>query len=137
MKFIPLFFLCVKMFAFINSMAIYYFIGNIRSILQDKKANPQMKQVIYVDKSARSFLLYILLNILFLFYCIYLMFDPLTWNEGCLLLFIAAWESFAVQARIDGACIVSPRGFVYPCIWVRYLCCGCTFYILLQLFYRM
>ena len=137
MKFIPLFFLCVKMFSFMNSTAIYYFIGNIRNILNDKKANPQLKQVVYVDKSARVFVLYIILNVLFLAYCIYLMFNPLTWNEGCLLLFLSACESFAVQARIPGACQVSAQGFAYPRLWVRYLCCGSTFYILLQLFYRM
>ena len=137
MKFIPLFFLCVKMFSFMNSQAIYYFIGNIRNIMKDKIANPQLKQVVYVDKSARIFVLYMLLNLLFLFYCIYLMFTPATWNEGCLLLFLSAWESFAVQARIDGACIITDQGLVYPRIWVRYLCCGATFYILLQLFHNM
>ena len=135
MKFIPLFFLCVKIFSFMNSGPIYYFLGNIKGIMKDKLDNPQLKQVIYVDKSARIFLIYMALNILFLCYCVYLMFTPATWNEGCLLLFISAWESFAVQGKIDGACFTDQHGIVYPRIWVRYLCCGSTFYILLQLFY--
>ena len=137
MKFIPLFFLCVQMYSFINSRAIYYFAGHIHNILKDKKANPHIKQVIYVDKSAHSLIVYMFFNILFLFYCVYLMFDPHTWNEGCLLLFIPAWEAFAVQGRIDGACFTDASGIVYPRVWVRYLCCGASFYILLKLFHSM
>ena len=137
MKLIPLFFLCVQMFAFMNSRAIYYFIGNLRNIMKDKMENPQLKQVVYVDKSASTFIIYLVLSILYLFYCIFLMFDPLTKTQGCMLLLLSAWESSAVQGKISGASITTPQGITYPRVWVRYVTCGTTIYILLKLFHSL
>ena len=103
MNFIALFFLCVRMFHFIHSHRIAYLLQRFSRILDERRANPGRKQVIIIDGSATTFIIYFLLDVFFLLYCIWLMLHDTTWTPGFLLLVIAALESLAIHARISGA----------------------------------
>lgn len=87
-----------------------------------------------MDSTASIFIVYFICDVLFLLYCIWLMFYEATWTQGFLLLLIAAMESIAVHARISGTFTVDAQGFVYPRTWFRYLTFGETMFILLKLF---
>lgn len=134
MNFIALFFLCVRMFHFIHSRRIAYLLQRFSRILDERRANPGRKQVIIIDGSATTFIIYFLLDVFFLLYCIWLMLHDTTWTPGFLLLVIAALESLAIHARISGAYDEDDEGFVYPRTWLRYLCFGESMFILLRLF---
>ena len=119
MNFIALFFLCVRMFHFIHSRRIAYLLQRFSRILDERRANPGRKQVIIIDGSATTFIIYFLLDVFFLLYCIWLMLHDNTWTPGFLLLVIAALESLAIHARISGAYDEDEEGFVYPRTWLR------------------
>ena len=88
MNFIALFFLCVRMFHFIHSRRIAYLLQRFSRILDERRANPGRKQVIIIDGSATTFIIYFLLDVFFLLYCIWLMLHDNTWTPGFLLLVI-------------------------------------------------
>lgn len=134
MNFIPLFFICVRMFHFINAHRIAYFLQNFSKLLEQRRAHPERRQVVIVDGSASIFIMYFLCDVLFLLYCIWLMLHDATWTPGFLLLVIAAMESFAIHLRISGTFITDSHGFVYPRSWFRYLTFGESMFILLKLF---
>ena len=98
MNFIALFFLCVRMFHFIHSHRIAYLLQRFSRILDERRANPGRKQVIIIDGSATTFIIYFLLDVFFLLYCIWLMLHDTTWTPGFLLLVIAALESLFTPA---------------------------------------
>lgn len=82
MNFIALFFLCVRMFHFIHSHRIAYLLQRFSRILDERRANPGRKQVIIIDGSATTFIIYFLLDVFFLLYCIWLMLHDTTWTPG-------------------------------------------------------
>ena len=63
MNFIALFFLCVRMFHFIHSRRIAYLLQRFSRILDERRANPGRKQVIIIDGSATTFIIYFLLDV--------------------------------------------------------------------------
>lgn len=134
MSFIPLFFIIIKMYAFLNTRELAYFLHNFALILQARRKNPKVKQVLIIDKSSVFVIIYFLADILFLLYCIWLMMNDLTWQPGCLLLMISALESYAMHAKINGTYKIDKLGFIYPKIWFKYLMSGQTLFILLNLF---
>lgn len=134
MNFIALFFLCVRMFHFINAHRIAYLLQNFSRIAAQRRANPEKRQIVIIDDSATIFLVYFVLDVIFLFYCIWLMLHDATWTPGFLLLVIAAMESLAIHARISGTYDEDSEGFVYPRTWFRYLTFGESMFILLRLF---
>ena len=134
MNFIPLFFLCVRMFHFIHAHRIVYFLQKFSQMLEDKRRHPERRQIILIDSSASIFVVYLLCDISFLLYCMYLMFHDDTWTPGFLLLIIAAMESAAIHLRISGTYDEDEEGFVYPRPWFRYLTFGESMFILLRLF---
>lgn len=134
MNFVPLFFICVRMFHFINAHRIAYFLQNFAKLLEQRRAHPERKQIVIVDGSASVFIMYFLCDVLFLLYCIWLMLHETTWTPGFLLLVVAAMESFAIHLRISGTFITDGNGFVYPRSWFRYLTFGESMFILLKLF---
>ncbi len=133
MNIFPLFFIGVKMFSFMNARYLAYFLQNFAAMLQARKKNPSRRQVILVDKGAFLCVFYFCADILFLFYCLWLMSNDATWAPGCMLLLISALESYAMYGRIDGSYIADPLGFVYPKMWFRYLMHGQSLFILLKL----
>ena len=134
MNFLALFFICMRMFHFIHTQRIYFFLLGFAKLLEEKRKHPERKQVILVDGSASIFIMYFISDVLYLLYCIWLMLHENTWTPGFLLLTIAAMESVAIHARIIGTYVVDARGYVYPSIWFRYLTFAETMFILLKLF---
>lgn len=134
MNLLPLLFIFVKMFYFINARELAYFIQNFALLLESRRRNPGKKHVVLIDRGAFIFICYFLADIFFLFYCIYLMSDMATWSPGCLLLIISAMESYAVHYKVAGAYEQDPSGYVYPKIWFKYAMSGMSMFILLKLF---
>ena len=134
MNFIPLFFICMRMFHFIHTKRIYYFLQGFAKLLEEKRRNPDRKQVILVDGTASIFIMYFMSDVLCPLYCIWLMVHDATWTPGFLLLIIAAMESLAIHARITGTYEVDAQGYVYPRMWFRYMTFAETMFILLKLF---
>ena len=117
MNFLALFFICMRMFHFIHTQRIYFFLQGFAKLLEEKRKHPERKQVILVDGSASIFIMYFISDVLYLLYCIWLMLHENTWTPGFLLLTIAAMESVAIHARIIGTYVVDAKGYVYPSIW--------------------
>ncbi len=134
MNLVALFFLCVRMFHFIHAHKIAYLLQRFSKILDERRANPGRRQIVVIDGSASMFILYFLLDVVFLLYCIWLMLHDATWFPGFLLLVIAALESVAIHARISGTYSEDSDGFIYPRTWLRYLSFGESMFILLRLF---
>ncbi len=134
MNFVPLFFICIRMFHFINANSIAYFLQNFSKLLEQRRAHPERRQIVIVDDKVAIFIVYFICDILFLLYCIWLMLYETTWTPGFLLLVIAAMETTAIRARISGTYIMDRQGFVYPRDWFRYLTFGESMFILLRLF---
>ena len=134
MNILALFFICMRMFHFIHTQRIYFFLQCFAKLLEEKRKHPERKQVILVDGSASIFIMYFVSDVLYLLYCIWLMLHDATWTPGFLLLIIAAMESLAIHARIIGTYVVDAKGYVYPSIWFRYLTFAETMFILLKLF---
>lgn len=134
MNFIPLFFICLRMYSFINYREIAYFLQSFANMLEARKKNPDKKQIVLLDKSAMVFLVYLAVDIAFMAYCLYLMYHDETWSPGCLLLIISAMETYGVRARITGTYVIDPQGFAYGSLWFRYLMTGMSLFILLKLF---
>ena len=134
MNILALFFICMRMFLFIHTQRIYFFLQSFAKLLEEKRKHPERKQVILVDGNASIFIMYFVSDVLYLLYCIWLMLHDTTWTPGFLLLIIGAMESVAIHARIIGTYVVDAKGYVYPSIWFRYLSFAETMFILLKLF---
>ncbi|MBR4847646.1 MAG: hypothetical protein IKY40_01575 [Phascolarctobacterium sp.] len=134
MQFIPLFFICLKMYSFMNYREIAYFLHQVEQILEHRRKNPGSKQVIYMDKTSLRFFFFLGVDIFFLLYCIYLMSDQATWHPGFFLITLSILEAVAMRARISGTYVVDKLGFVYGQLWFRYVMSASTLFILLKLF---
>ena len=134
MNILALFFICMRMFHFIHTQRIYFFLQGFAKLLEEKRKHPERKQVILVDGSASIFIMYFVSDVLYLLYCIWLMLHDTTWTPGFLLLIIGAMESLGIHARIISTYVVDAKGYVYPSIWFRYLSFAETMFILLKLF---
>lgn len=121
MNFIVIFFIFVRIFHFLYAHRIAYLMQKISEIIDNRRNNPQQKQIVVIDFSVSVFIIYAVLDILFLFYCVWLMFEDTTWTPGFLLLIVASIESLAVHARISGTYFMDHQGFVYPRTWFRLL----------------
>ena len=122
MHYIPLLFLYVRKFfpSYITGSSLDPGIqlpGHSRSAQEV----PKKVHVVFIDKTTIFFLIYFLIDILFLFYCDLAHYPVPCWEPGCMLLFLSALESYGVQGRIAGAYEVSPQGFIYAKIWFKYL----------------
>ncbi len=133
MNVIPLFFITIKMFALMNTRQVAFFIQNLATMLQSMGKSSGKKQFVLINQSAMIFIFYMIADILFLFYCLWLMCSDDTWTPGCMLLIISAMESYAMHVRIDGTYTADPLGFVYPRLWFKYLMNGQSLFILLKL----
>ena len=134
MQFIPLFFICLKMYSFMNYREIAYFLHQVEQILNHRRENPGSKQIIYMDKTSLRFFFFLGVDIFFLLYCIYLMCDEATWHPGFFLLTLSILETVGLRARIYGTYVIDKLGFVYGQLWFRYVMSAGTLYVLLKLF---
>lgn len=71
MHYIPLLFLCAKVFSFIYHRELALFLHNFRAIVEERRSAKKV-HVVFIDKTTVFFLIYFLIDILFLFYCIWL-----------------------------------------------------------------
>lgn len=71
MHYIPLLFLCAKVFSFIYHRELALFLHNFRAIVEARRSTKKV-HVVFIDKTTIFFLIYFLIDILFLFYCIWL-----------------------------------------------------------------
>jgi len=69
MHYIPLLFLCAKVFSFIYHRELALFLHNFRAIVEARRSTKKV-HVVFIDKTTIFFLIYFLIDILFLFYCI-------------------------------------------------------------------
>lgn len=134
MDYIALFFIFVKMFHFINAAEIAFFVQSLTKLIREQRKQDKIKKVIIIDNHTLIYFMYLIGDFLFLFYCIWLIFDDNLWQQGCMLLIISALESYAVRARISGTYSIDANGFVFPRMWFRYLIFGMSMFILLRLF---
>lgn len=88
MHYIPLLFLCAKVFSFIYHRELALFLHNFRAIVEARRSTKKV-HVVFIDKTTIFFLIYFLIDILFLFYCIWLITGD-SWEPGCMLLFLSA-----------------------------------------------
>ena len=83
MHYIPLLFLCAKVFSFIYHRELALFLHNFRAIVEARRSTKKV-HVVFIDKTTIFFLIYFLIDILFLFYCIWLITGD-SWEPGCML----------------------------------------------------
>lgn len=67
MHYIPLLFLCAKVFSFIYHRELALFLHNFRAIVEARRSTKKV-HVVFIDKTTIFFLIYFLIDILFLFY---------------------------------------------------------------------
>ena len=127
----------LKIFNFFNNRVIHRFQQQLSLYLRAVHDNPDKRTVFVTDLQGILLIFFVLTDIAFVLYCIYLMRSPSTWNQGCLLLLVDVLETASTHFQIKGACTRDQFGFIYPAVWVRYLCFGLTFFILLNLYENM
>lgn len=116
-----------------NYQTLARFTQDLNRLLEEHRGNPHGATIFLIDKSPLFFILNFAGDIMYLLFCIYLMFHDTTWTPGVLLLAIATLESYALYGRIDGTFFIAKDGYAYPRLWWRYFCCGSTIFILTQL----
>ena len=133
MKYLPLIFIAAKIFYFFN----YRIIHRFETKLHQHSSDTPMSELFLSPLEKKFLLMYLTSDILFLAYCIFLMFNPQTWTPAFLLITIDCILTGSCFFKINGACSVDSRdGTVYPAIWLRYLCFGASIYILLNLYMK-
>lgn len=132
MKYVALFFIMLKIFYFFNYRIIHQYQENLMRYANSDEDNS--KGLSFAGLYPSVILAFLLSDLLFLAYCIFLMFDSITKTPGILLLSIDTLQTAAVHFRIKGASYIDTRGYTYPTIWFRYLTFGATIYILFNLF---
>ena len=65
MNILALFFICMRMFHFIHTQRIYFFLQGFAKLLEEKRKHPERKQVILVDGSVSIFIMYFVSDVLF------------------------------------------------------------------------
>lgn len=127
-------FIFTRLYDFMNFRSLARMSQNMTKALENHKENPKSTTVFVIDKNPAFFLFSFLADILFLFFCVYLMFDNNTWTPGTLLLIISALESYAIYAKIDGTCYKDETdNYYYPSVWWRYITTGSSLFILTRL----
>jgi hypothetical protein len=134
MNLIALFFICLRMYSFMRAEELAYFLHTFSNILKARRENPKQKQIIYMDKTGMQFIIYLLMDISFLLYCLYLLADEATWKPGFFLLSLTSLEAYALHFRVYGTYVVSKGGYVVSNLYFRYVMTGLNLYILLKLF---
>lgn len=133
MQIFTTFFIFVRLFDFMNYRSIARLSQELKKAAEIYNGNPDKTTVIFMQNLPTFFMFNLLSDILYLFYCLYLMFNDDTWTPGVLLLIIAALESYAFYAKVDGTCFKDKDNYFYPTLWWRYLCTGSSIFILTRL----
>jgi hypothetical protein len=130
MKLLPLFFVVLEIINIFLYKRYYYYTQFVSALFRNP---PQDKfRIVLINKLALFFIANYILHFFFLAYCIYLMLSE-NWQPGCMLLLLAALESFSVQKNIDGLTIKQENGYTYPKALFKYFISTLTIFILLNL----
>lgn len=134
MKYLPLFFISIKLTYFFNYKEVHKFQENLKRYL-DEKNNANVLLTSQLPPTLCIFLL--LSDILYVAYCVFLMLHPITKTPGTQLLLIDTLYTAAVYFHIKWASFQDIQGYTYPAIWLRYLAFGASFFILINLYENM
>lgn len=126
-------FIFARLYAFMNYRSIAKLTQDMQRAVDGFQDGSEKPILFITDHSPTYFLVCLLCDVAYLFYCIYLMFSPETWTPGMLLLIIAALESYANYSHIDGTCFLDKDGYYYPSLWWRYACAASSLFILTRL----
>jgi len=130
MKLLPLFFVILEIINVFLYKRYYYYTQLMTALFRNP---PHDKlRVVLINKFTMLFIANYILHFFFLAYCIYLMFIG-NWQPGCMLLLLAALESFSVQKNIDGLTVKQESGYTYPKAIFKYFMSMLTIFILLNL----
>ncbi|MDO4178750.1 MAG: hypothetical protein Q4D21_06110 [Phascolarctobacterium sp.] len=134
MKFIPLVFVCLKTFYFFRAADICYCLATIKRLAKERRENPTQKHVVIVTQVSLCYIIYMLADILFFFYSIFLVFFTVHKVPGLLLIIFATLERYALHYKITGTYSEdTEHQFVYPNFWLRNFLFLINSYILLKL----
>ncbi|MCQ2564946.1 MAG: hypothetical protein MJ152_03735, partial [Clostridia bacterium] len=100
MQIFTIFFIFVRLFDFMNYRSIARLSQELKKAAEIYNGNPDKTTVIFMQNLPTFFMFNLLSDILYLFYCLYLMFNDDTWTPGVMLLIIAALESYAFYAKV-------------------------------------
>ncbi|MEG0831145.1 MAG: hypothetical protein RSE47_00865 [Acidaminococcaceae bacterium] len=129
MNFLPVLFIFLEILSLVFYKRFYFFVYSFAAMLEKTAGKVR---VIKFDSLGLFFIGYYLFHLLFLFYCVYLMFQP-KWEPGCMLLLLATAESYAVKAEIKGLYRQAANGCKYPKLIFKFFISSLTIFILLNL----
>jgi len=122
-----------RLYEFINYRSIARISQDMRQFMESKQDDPDLTMTGLTEQMPHYFLLALLCDILYLCFCVYLMFSEETWTPGVFLLLIASIESYASYESIAGTCYKDKDGYTYPALWWRYVTSGSSLFILTRL----
>jgi len=122
-----------RIYEFVNYRSITRISQDMRKFMESKQGDPDLTMTSLTEQMPHYFLLALLSDILYLCFCVYLMFSEATWTPGVLLLLIASIESYASFEKVTGTCYEAKDGYTYPALWWRYATSGSSLFILTRL----
>lgn len=134
MHIVVLFFLTVQFYYLFNNRQLYYLLQKITNLVKEQKQNPDSQKIILINASSLGFVFYMIADLLYLFFCFWLLFSKDYWQEGGMLFLLTSLETYAFHTRVDYTFDEDENGFLYPKAWVRCLFSGFSIYILTKLY---
>lgn len=122
-----------RLYEFFNYRSIARLAQDMRKFMESKQDDPDLDMTNLTEQMPHYFLIALASDLLYLCFCIYLMFSEDTWTPGILLLLIASLESYSSFEKIPGTCYEAKDGYTYPALWWRYMTVGSSLFILTRL----
>lgn len=122
-----------RLYEFFNYRSIARLAQDMRKFMESKQDDPDLDMTNLTEQMPHYFLIALASDLLYLCFCIYLMFSEDTWTPGVLLLLIASLESYSTFEKIPGTCYEAKDGYTYPALWWRYMTVGSSLFILTRL----
>jgi len=122
-----------RIYEFVNYRSISRISQEMRKFMEAKQEDPDLNMTSLTEQMPPYFLAALISDVVYLCFCIYLMFSDTTWTPGVLLLLIATVESYASYEKVSGTCYEAKDGYTYPTLWWRYATSGSSLFILTRL----
>lgn len=134
MKYIPLIFVCLKTFYFFRAKDICYCLSTIKRLAEERRENPEQRHVVIITQVSALYIIYMVADILFFFYSVFLIFLSTYKVPGLLLLTFSVLETFALRYKVYGTYSEDEEHhFTYPSFFLRNFMFLINSYILLKL----
>lgn len=134
MKYIPLIFVCLKTFYFFRAKDICYCLSTIKRLAKERRENPEQRHIVIVTQVSALYIIYMVADVLFFFYSIFLVFLSPYKVPGLLLLTFSVLETFALRYKVYGTYSEDEEHhFTYPNFFLRNFMFLINTYILLKL----